>query len=232
MQPKGPYFIGGYCFGGNVAYEMARQLKERGETVEVVLLLDSAPMNAGYEKTQWWNPLLLLRFCRNVSYWLRDFAQLDHGEQRRWVARKVRAYGRKLLGRFRKRGSESSRSRGCNRSNPFPEKELRLWQAHLDALVAHVDQPYSGRVLLMRTRGQPIFCSLRDDFCWGRLVGPGLEVEQDPRVSRKYFYGTKCERIGGTPWLQAQRSPTKAESGGKPVGFQPKARCLSCNFYH
>ena len=28
----------------------------------------------------------------------------------------------------------------------------------------------------MRTRGQPLFSSLEDDFCWGKLVGGGIEV--------------------------------------------------------
>ncbi len=31
VQPKGPYYIGGYCFGGLVAFEMAQQLIRRGE---------------------------------------------------------------------------------------------------------------------------------------------------------------------------------------------------------
>ena len=34
FQPKGPYHIGGYCFGGVVAYEMARRLEENNEVVE------------------------------------------------------------------------------------------------------------------------------------------------------------------------------------------------------
>src|SRR6185295_18712292 len=40
VQPRGPYYLGGYCFGGNVAYEMARQLRERGEQVAFVALID------------------------------------------------------------------------------------------------------------------------------------------------------------------------------------------------
>lgn len=31
IQPEGPYFIGGYCASGILAYEMARQLKEAGQ---------------------------------------------------------------------------------------------------------------------------------------------------------------------------------------------------------
>lgn len=40
-QPVGPYFIGGWSFGGIVAYEIARRLEEVGEQVLCVVLIDS-----------------------------------------------------------------------------------------------------------------------------------------------------------------------------------------------
>jgi len=33
VQPEGPYYLGGYCFGGIVAYEMARQLRALDQEV-------------------------------------------------------------------------------------------------------------------------------------------------------------------------------------------------------
>ncbi len=42
VQPKGPYFIGGYSFGGMLAFEIARQLQEQGEIIGLLLLLDPA----------------------------------------------------------------------------------------------------------------------------------------------------------------------------------------------
>jgi aspartate racemase len=45
VQPEGPYFIGGYSFGGMVAYEMAQQLRERDEQVGLLALLDTYPGN-------------------------------------------------------------------------------------------------------------------------------------------------------------------------------------------
>ncbi len=39
-QPAGPYLIGGVCAGGPVAIEMARMLRARGETVDLVVLID------------------------------------------------------------------------------------------------------------------------------------------------------------------------------------------------
>jgi len=46
-QPSGPYLLGGWCFGGAVAYEMARQLRDRGDVVDGLVLIDSrAPVEA------------------------------------------------------------------------------------------------------------------------------------------------------------------------------------------
>jgi amino acid adenylation domain-containing protein/non-ribosomal peptide synthase protein (TIGR01720 family) len=41
IQPDGPYYLGGWCLGGTVAYEMARQLTLAGESVDKLIMLDS-----------------------------------------------------------------------------------------------------------------------------------------------------------------------------------------------
>jgi len=48
VQPHGPYFIGGRSLGGTIAYEMACQLRDAGEEVGFLALLDTYP--AGYLK--------------------------------------------------------------------------------------------------------------------------------------------------------------------------------------
>lgn len=40
-QPEGPYYLGGYSFGGYVALEMARRLLDQGEEVRSLVLLDT-----------------------------------------------------------------------------------------------------------------------------------------------------------------------------------------------
>lgn len=42
IQPQGPYFIGGECIGGVVAYEMAVQLQRSGEQVAQLIMMDTA----------------------------------------------------------------------------------------------------------------------------------------------------------------------------------------------
>jgi thioesterase domain-containing protein len=43
VQPQGPYRIGGYSFGGLVAYEMAQMLQAKAEQVALLALLDTYP---------------------------------------------------------------------------------------------------------------------------------------------------------------------------------------------
>lgn len=43
VQHEGPYHLGGFSFGGWVAWEMAQQLTSRGEEVALLALLDSYP---------------------------------------------------------------------------------------------------------------------------------------------------------------------------------------------
>ncbi len=42
VQPEGPYLLGGFCNGGLIVYEMARQLIERGQVVDLLVLIDPA----------------------------------------------------------------------------------------------------------------------------------------------------------------------------------------------
>jgi thioesterase domain-containing protein/acyl carrier protein len=54
IQPTGPYFIGGTCFGGLVAQEMGRLLEEHGEHVASLVLIDPpAPHYVRPEMTRW-----------------------------------------------------------------------------------------------------------------------------------------------------------------------------------
>lgn len=41
VQPQGPYLLGGYSMGGVVAFEMARQLQDAGESTALLALMDS-----------------------------------------------------------------------------------------------------------------------------------------------------------------------------------------------
>src|SRR5690606_11894956 len=41
QNPNGPYILMGYCFGGLVAFEMAKQLQQLGKEVKKLVLIDT-----------------------------------------------------------------------------------------------------------------------------------------------------------------------------------------------
>ena len=45
VQPAGPYLLGGHSLGGMIAFEMACQLREQGEQVDLIALLDAYPFS-------------------------------------------------------------------------------------------------------------------------------------------------------------------------------------------
>ena len=47
FQPRGPYYLGGWCFGGIVAVEMAQQLQEAGDEVAALLLMETISVSPG-----------------------------------------------------------------------------------------------------------------------------------------------------------------------------------------
>jgi amino acid adenylation domain-containing protein len=70
VNPKGPYAIAGFSFGGVVAFEMARQLKEQGKTVSIVALLDS------YVDSSYYYASLSLK--KLIRYYDINYRRLDY----------------------------------------------------------------------------------------------------------------------------------------------------------
>ncbi|RJQ50450.1 MAG: acyl-CoA synthetase [Nitrospiraceae bacterium] len=80
IQPSGPYFLGGYCWGARYAFEIAHQLLEQGEDVALLFLIEpllsSARANSGrrvFTTQKHWirrhlKNLAKLPFSKKVSY--------------------------------------------------------------------------------------------------------------------------------------------------------------------
>ncbi len=186
VQPHGPYYVAGYCFGGNVAYEIARQLRMLGEEVAFVGLIDSAASNSGYQKLPWWKPEFHWRFLVNTSYWLSDFIEQPLREQGRFLWRKVRLLSRRIARRVA-RGENRVEVEEVIDISRFPEIELGLWKLHLCAYDNYHAKPYEGRVVLFRTRGHPFLCSFDPQFGWGPLVRGGVEMVNVPGAHERIF---------------------------------------------
>jgi amino acid adenylation domain-containing protein len=68
-QPEGPYFLCGYSFGGLVAYELARRLRDRGDEVAFVGLFATLPPGHRFLRLWAWTAYLYRSLVhRVVSY--------------------------------------------------------------------------------------------------------------------------------------------------------------------
>ncbi len=184
VQPAGPYLLGGLCFGGVVAFEMARQLDVMGEPVALLAVFDGPAPGSDYTRVRL-DALLLRDLARNLPSWLAEGVHLGSSE---WVEL-LRLKARVAQGRLRsKRWPGGERRDGGVRESVkalgdllgLPERSRLIAEAHDRALRAYVPAAYPGRLVLFRARMQPLVCSHALDMGWSALARGGVEVRAVP----------------------------------------------------
>ena len=161
--PNGPVLLGGWSFGGVVAFEMGRQLRARGREVPLVALLDSyaptgADLLAGRSDAELLRPLL------------RDQAGLQ-GRDAQWLD-EMPVAGEEAVIRMLERAREAGVLRADVRSGSV-ERLLGVYKANLRALSSYRPQPYGGRVVLFRSEG----AAAGRDAGWEGLSGEPSETQ-------------------------------------------------------
>ena len=81
-RSAGPYWLGGYCMGGIVAYEMARQLRSRGSEVRMVAMLDTYNLSAVRKPSEWH------ALWQKFVFHLENLQQLNAGEWKPYLGEK------------------------------------------------------------------------------------------------------------------------------------------------
>jgi acyl carrier protein len=135
VQPEGPYRLGGYCYGGVVAYEMARQLQEQGQETEIVAIFEGyAPRRGSRRERIWSSPGLIRQYIRNLPYWWKDFVTL--GLRGMWArtGRVMRMARRRLLRRMGREIPVNLRSIIDEDTAHIPEIHRRLMEIHFVAV--------------------------------------------------------------------------------------------------
>ncbi len=92
VQPEGPYRVAGFCIGGIIAYEMAHQLREAGQVVDRLVIIDSASMNTRLRLIR-----PLLGYVRGADENTRLTRQANIMDRMRWYDMRVRQVRRRPL---------------------------------------------------------------------------------------------------------------------------------------
>ena len=159
LQPSGPYYVAGASLGGKVAFEMAQQLRARGEQVALVALFDTVG---------------------DV-----DLPAVPIGERVRLHTARLRdlSLGKQvayLLSRIRFRARRAAVGFLIRLGWPLPPFLWNLKETTYRAAVNYRPRPYPGKVTLFRAReGRPV--GKEDIFLgWDRVAGGGMEVHEIP----------------------------------------------------
>jgi amino acid adenylation domain-containing protein len=176
FQPHGPYYLGGYCFGGVVAYEMARRLRADGEEVALVALLNSCPPNSSYTRVQV-GPQFAWRFLVNLGEWFVNALKWTRDQRRGFLRWKWRLIRKRLP------GTTTADHGGIDEwvdLSLFPEDQKKLWETHIRALMKYHPKPYSGQVTLFRSRAHQLMSSYDPQYGWGEFAKGGVTVKVVP----------------------------------------------------
>jgi amino acid adenylation domain-containing protein len=174
-QPHGPYYLGGFCAAGILAYEIARRLEAAGEEVAALILIDSMNPRA---------------WCRNgFAARLKDHrAQLAAKGVRDYISEKTRAaanwLNRRKLDRRIAQGGEARSAALAEELNPG-FAELRF------AALRYRPGPYNGPVLLVR---RALTGRQRPDFGWTSVV-PNLDVLELESTHLGFFFEPQVSRL-------------------------------------
>ncbi len=180
FQPEGPYLLGGYCFGGNIAYEMARMLMDQGQRVDLLVLFNSSPPNCSYDCTTI-TPLFVCRFFLNLTHWFIGFVKWGRVKQLRFVRWKLQML-RRRVGKLFGHGPSASEFDVETQVDlsTVPIEDHSLWTAHVRANGMHQASVYHGKVTLLRTLGHPFDCNY-DPLCgWADYAKGGITVKVLP----------------------------------------------------
>jgi thioesterase domain-containing protein len=182
-QRHGPYRLAGYCVGGLVAFEMARQLRQAGEELELLAIIDSRAdraRRADLEEVMI-EGLAAYSFAAELNTRVSP-ELLERVGPERWMET--------IWEEFRRQSGEAAGRLGIETFRRL----YRVFVANRRASWTYLPGTYDGKVLLFEPQSSSYQAEARDaalgwrEVCTGgieRVVLPGGHVSlmRDPQVS-------------------------------------------------
>ena len=170
IQPIGPYLLGGYSFGGELAFEMSRQLHQQGEKVDKLILFDSHAPNSSKR----------LPFSQRITIHFNNLLEKKHN----YIIERVLDWKRWLQDDFQYKFQKLSVKVFQYLDLPL---SLRLHNTLIEARndkarSNHQPKFYPGKVILMRTKSSlgGVGCQRDEYLGWKNLVGQEIDIYPVP----------------------------------------------------
>jgi surfactin family lipopeptide synthetase A len=166
VQAEGPYFLGGYSFGGIIAFEMAQQLTAQNQQVALVVLFDTFCTYQGQSrKTQAFAEELVCLF-KGISSAVLRIWRMSAGQRRARISLEAKA----LMRAVRRRTQKST----------LPRIVKEVFRANQQAAKDYTPRVYPGRVALFRSNYK-MLTQFRDRHAgWNTYAPQGLKIYEIP----------------------------------------------------
>jgi len=194
IQPKGPYFLGGFCNGGLVAFQVARLLRAQGQEVACLVLLAANGMNSRFHNLKKISTLaahirgldaegsrrLFLKWRKHflfaellARHHLKELEGRVGAPLPRLIWAKTIRLTRWLLrsaGLRTAPGTPSDGDDGPPMAN-MEAQDRRIWDIYSDAVNTFIPARYDGKVYLLRETDLPPELAWMDsDLGWSKVV--------------------------------------------------------------
>jgi thioesterase domain-containing protein len=170
VQPKGPYFLVGYSFGGLISFEMAQQLHCQGHDVPLVAMIDSGqPIYRKDFARVLFSPKILRTYFRRLGELFTD------AESRATFRSRIR---NELCRLYLLKARGAAGLKGASRS--LPRTETMLQAANIEAAVNFKPTPFTGRLSVFRVQERTVVDKFDRYLGWGGLAKDGVDVYDVP----------------------------------------------------
>jgi thioesterase domain-containing protein len=171
VQREGPYFLAGYCFGGMIAYEMARLLKAQGEEVALLVMFNTPVPGS----LKWW-PLRPSRLMNRIACTLRNIRTLKFREKLLVLRTNAIALARLVFGSFKAALWRVLAKSSVGMADRGAQGFLSVADINLLAAKAYDPGVYAGRLIFFLTKDDETALYATDPAGWMALVTGGIEV--------------------------------------------------------
>ena len=172
-QPRGPYLIGGWSFGGIVAFEMAHQLRRAGEDVQTILLDTWTPGSLGDFEDAGDDATILRLLARALGDLAgRDFTLATDALRARGGRDEQLAYVVEEAHRLRALPPDV----GVAQLRPL----FGVVEANLEARRKYAPRPLDAPLVLFKAEEALIDAPDNGTLGWDRFAGAGLDVHVVP----------------------------------------------------
>ena len=171
-NPKGPYAIAGFSFGGIIAFEMAKQFKAMGKEVKMLAMFDTYAYQSDrydssftklFNKTRYLSKQLLYTFT------------LFNEDPKRTIEYKTEAIKRRFIQFYwkLKYGQDQNQQGFFGYANNIDVKNVQAWEKY-------VFTPYNGSIELFRAKKRTFYMDDFEYLGWKPFALKGIRIHEIP----------------------------------------------------